>query len=152
MTYKNKKVLKDYKHQWYINKKKGLPTNLKGTVQLKLNKKERKERESLWRKKSNINQQIKRKAIRNKYLKNRCFFCSYNQEFRRLITHRKDGKKHTKFNNMTNQKYLEEMKSKQYVLLCSLCHKHVHWCMDYLGMKWEEIYSRYKSARSVTVA
>lgn len=145
MVYKDKKVLREYKRQWHLNKKLGLPTNLKGKRVFKYSKKERHKMKLIWRNKSSTKQREKRKEIRNKYLGNKCLFCNYDKMYRRLICHKKDGETHKKFSSMKNDEFLKEMKSKKYVLLCSLCHKHVHWCMDCLNMDWKEIHHRFKA-------
>ena len=36
----------------------------------------------------------------------------------------------------------KELETNKYTRVCFKCHKSVHWCMDKLGMSWEEIEKR----------
>ncbi len=75
-----------------------------------------------------------RQAIRDKALKmlgNKCFLCERNNK---LEFHKKDGQPH---NSAKALAVLEN--PKEFVLLCvQPCHRGVHFCMKFLGMKWED--------------
>jgi hypothetical protein len=65
-----------------------------------------------------------------------CLFCGYGK---RLIAHRKDGSAHKRFESMGEKEHRIEMESGAYVRLCFKCHKAVHWCMNHLGLDWNQI-------------
>jgi len=73
-----------------------------------------------------------------------CFFCS-NEVVR--IIHRKDGRKHKLLSSMGlgELRRLIETEKDEYVRLCGICHKGVHWCMRWLGLNWDEIIERFIS-------
>lgn len=90
----------------------------------------------------------KKKELINKILGDRCLICGYNN---RLTRHQINGKKHKLFSEMSIKelkKYIE-INYIYFVSLCFKCHKHVHWCMKYLGMDWEEIIERFINNKKV---
>ena len=60
-----------------------------------------------------------------------CYFCG-NSLNRALRMHKKDGKPHPTRTALD----LVPKNPEQFVLLCEGCHKSVHFCMRYLGMRW----------------
>ena len=60
---------------------------------------------------------------------------------RTIIIHRKDGQRHPNLSGLsvTALNRIIKQEKDKYVRLCYKCHKHVHWCMTYLGMDWNEI-------------
>ncbi len=136
--YKDKVVQKEYQHQWYLNKKTGLPT---ATKQIKLTEKERINRKRNSVNKCNRKIRNYRKKIVEKILGNKCYFCGRegNEEYR-LQSHRKDGKKHNNLGDgMPKVEFDKEVNSGKYVRVCIICHRGVHWCMKILGMNWDNI-------------
>jgi len=79
------------------------------------------------------------------HIGNNCFFCHFEK---RLICHRKDGRKHEDILNMKLKQVIKEVKSDQYVRLCFKCHRHVHWCMEQFDMNWTEIERRISKPRT----
>lgn len=69
-----------------------------------------------------------------------CIFCGKTDV--NLATHRKDGQSHKKFAHQGIKWVKQEITPEHYVRLCYPCHKGVHWAMDFLGMTWDEIYTR----------
>lgn len=66
-----------------------------------------------------------------------CLLCGYLR-VERLLWHDKSGEGHR-----GRPGYIEALKDPdKFVLLCRVCHAGVHWCMKYLGMKWDEIMVR----------
>lgn len=65
-----------------------------------------------------------------------CLFCGYDK---RLICHRKDGNSHEKLSSLGLRALKNELEIGEYVRVCFKCHKAIHWCMDNLGMRWEDI-------------
>jgi formate dehydrogenase assembly factor FdhD len=128
-----------YVREWMYNKRHGLPTR----TTIRPTKEESRE-------KRNIREQRYRKARRErsrKYLEfiygKTCVICG---EERIMIIHRKDGKKHKLFTNMSITQIKKELESHkdEYVRVCGICHAGVHWAMTYLGLKWEDIPLRSK--------
>jgi hypothetical protein len=58
--------------------------------------------------------------------------CQFGNHPWHLRFHKKDGKEHRSWMDV-------EKNPKDFVLLCEACHRHVHWCMDFLGLKWDDI-------------
>lgn len=131
MVYKDKKVLRKYQRDWARRKRKGLPTRTT-LIPKKLTEEEIRERK---RQINGLHRKKKREII-NKYLGTKCLFCKYE---RRLITHRKDNKKHIRLMHLSLNNLTKELKDEKYVYVCYHCHKGVHFCMKYLGLTWEEI-------------
>ena len=78
----------------------------------------------------------KKRALTDLIVGGKCIFCKFEKN---LICHRKDGQKHDHLKRLKLDEFIEELLSNQYVRLCLICHKHVHWCMDHLKMDWAEI-------------
>lgn len=134
--YKDAKVQRKYQREWARNKRKGLPTKTL-PIPKKLTEEEIKEHKKI----NNQNCRNKKKGIIKKYLGERCVICKYGE---RLITHRKDNKKHKILMGLSIQNMINELKSDKYVHVCFHCHKGIHWCIKYLGLSWEEILSKVK--------
>lgn len=105
----------------------------------KLSPDERAKRKKVYEKK--FRESLSRIKLHHKTneLGDHCFVCKCDRKTRRLFCHRKDGRNHKEFEKMPLKEYLKELTKENYVLLCYLCHKHVHWCMFYLGLGWENI-------------
>ncbi len=143
MTYKDPEKQREYQRQWQWNKRRKLNTNLKGKISTKyLSILEKEIRRKQIRKICHDNQQIKRRNIKIKYLGDCCKICKINyinNKRVRMVSHKKDGAPHKNLVKYTNQEFLDAMKSGEFVLLCSLCHKRVHWLMQYFNFSWEQI-------------
>jgi len=134
MGYKDIGVRKEYQHNWYLRKKKGLTTATKLPLSKEEVKKRIKERQRKYSESS-----IRRKQeLKKKLLGNICFICG--RADCRLRAHRKDGKIHKDLFALGSEERLKnELQSGDYVHLCYRCHKGVHFCMDVLGLSWENI-------------
>ena len=55
--------------------------------------------------------------------------------------HRKDGTAHKILVGMSLDELRGELDERrdEYVRLCFQCHSRVHWCMDRLGLTWDDI-------------
>ena len=84
----------------------------------------------------NAEQRSRKSRVVDQYAGNSCLFCGYVD---RLVAHRKDGQAHKRFECMGENEHRAEFVSGKYIRLCFRCHKSVHWCMEYLGLGWEEI-------------
>jgi len=101
---------------------------------------------SIGLKKSYINRDVynkgksERKKLMLEYFGEECYFCKFiaNKKGVWTILHRKDGKEHKKPCTWTIED-LKNLDVENYVRLCGRCHHGVHWCMEYLGMSWEDI-------------
>jgi len=157
VAFKDKNFNRLYQRLWHRRRRAGLPTQLKqfysdheiiqiASQTLKLQKlppEERKRRRLENSKIQNRKVRQRKKELINKKVGDKCYFCGYTK---RLVCHRKDGKKHKKFLDMNFKelkKILEDDRD-SYVRLCFKCHKWVHWCMERLGMTWEEIEQKWK--------
>jgi transcriptional regulator with XRE-family HTH domain len=67
-----------------------------------------------------------------------CHFCGAEYEDRRLVIHRKDGRPHD-FRLLLREKYLRTLKPHEWVALCQKCHRYVHWAMNRLHLKWDDL-------------
>ena len=92
------------------------------------------------RKSQNKRQRDKRMVLLSVFGKS-CALCCFGD---RITIHEKHGNKHKDFDEMSWVEIDEVISSKKgdFVSLCYKCHKHTHWCMEILGMSWEEIYTR----------
>lgn len=138
MAYKDKKVQKEYQRIWYQRKKKNLPTKTK----LLLSPKEKEKRQKENKRRNNRKIREKRLTAKKKYCGEKCFICKYD---RRLVAHRKDGRKHKSFDYMGLYEFIDELKTGKYVSLCFRCHKRIHWAMDYLNLTWDEMEKRFST-------
>jgi hypothetical protein len=70
-----------------------------------------------------------------------CPFCGYSN---RITIHRKDCKPHKNFYELTWEEINDVTSNdkNEYVSVCHKCHKHIHWCVEKLGMTWNEIYEK----------
>lgn len=85
-------------------------------------------------KRINKNQNKHNKKVREKLselIGNKCFFCGTDKG--KLYFHEIHGKIHI----FTSNYYFEH--KKDFRTLCYFCHMGVHWCMEYLGLSWEQI-------------
>lgn len=91
------------------------------------------------RRKHNKKHFEKRRTLLIKAFGNECFLC--NQKKKKLIIHRKDGKKHVNFWAIKMEKLINHIKNHkdEYVKLCYTCHLNVHWLMNIFKMSWEDI-------------
>lgn len=78
-----------------------------------------------------------RRLLLSSILGDHCAICGESPEL--MTTHRKDGEKHPKFQWKPTAWVQESLESGEYVRLCPVCHRGVHWSMEYMGMKWEDI-------------
>ena len=132
MVLKDIEARKEYQSQWYLRKKSGLPTRTTKIFSKKEIIKMTKKRV----KKASITLRIKRKRIMDEILGDNCKFC---QSKRFVKCHRKDGSKHKDLSWMSLEDLRNELETGYYVRLCSRCHGCVHWCMNILGMDWNNI-------------
>ena len=70
-----------------------------------------------------------------------CSLCNFEK---RITIHEKRGKAHKDFRDMSWEEINDIINNKknEYTSLCYRCHKHVHWCMEMLGMSWDDICKR----------
>lgn len=83
-----------------------------------------------------------RRALRYQKLRDyfgwKCVICGGNYY---LTIHEKYGRPHKSLTDMTLTEVEDTIKNHgtDYVQVCWTCHKHIHWCMKYLGLKWTDI-------------
>lgn len=136
MPYKDKEKQKEYQRLWAQKKRDGVETKIVNKP--KLTDEELKEKRSkdqkIWKEKDN---KSKKEYLISKYSDD-CFICKLTDAY---IIHRKDGKEHKKFGNLSLKQTKEELEGheNEYVRLCMICHKGVHWCMKYQNLTWKEI-------------
>lgn len=133
------KKKKEYDRKWHENKRKGLPTRTTPIIPIN----ERAGRRKKVRQKANQKRKsVRRKAIEDKFGKEwtdgtvRCEICCGRYY---LTLHRKDGLLHRLWQAMTKEQFNEMIQSNDYTIICYDCHKHVHWCMKWLSLTWEQI-------------
>jgi hypothetical protein len=85
---------------------------------------------------------VKRNKNKRQYLLNHigntCNICNFNH---RLRIHKKDGNRHKDFREM-NWKELNDIITNhidEYVTVCHKCHSHIHWCMKFLNLNYDNI-------------
>jgi len=144
MTYKNKDIHKEYERLWYLKKIGRFNGSILNEIRKKFNMKIPKlydGKTKVERKRQAARVSYKKRKKRKKQIKDElgteCYICGKSNN--RLITHRKDGKKHKDFQRYQIKDYEKELKSGKYVILCYGCHKGVHFCMDKLHLNWEQI-------------
>lgn len=81
--------------------------------------------------------QQQRNSVSNRLLETTCTICGSST--RRMVCHEIRGTSHRKFSLMGINEFTSLMKSGNFVRLCFICHKHVHWSMDFYGYSWEDI-------------
>ncbi|MFH0929457.1 MAG: hypothetical protein V1818_03820 [Candidatus Aenigmatarchaeota archaeon] len=138
MPFKDTRVLKKYKHEWYLRKKKGLPTRTKPI----LSDADKAKRRLETKRRTNEKVRARKSSILKERLGDKCYFCLYEK---RLTCHRKDGKAHKQFCSMSLGAFKNELdkNADKYVRVCFKCHKAIHWCMDKLKLDWREIERRF---------
>lgn len=80
----------------------------------------------------------KRKDMQMNALGNICFICK-RKNLSKPLAHRKDGVKHKPFGSMKMDHLKESLASEDYVHVCYICHKAIHWCIKYLHTDWNDI-------------
>lgn len=66
-----------------------------------------------------------------------CSACGIRSNEMTMVIHRKDGKSHDS-RMLSYVKNLQKLDVDNWTLLCRKCHRHVHWAMEQLDMKWED--------------
>ncbi len=94
-----------------------------------------------------LNGQQKCNAIADEVLGSRCILCGASLS-RRLVCHEIHGLPHPKMSRLGLAKFREIISSTapfyEFVRVCYIEHKHIHWAMEHLHMSWPEIYAQYK--------
>ena len=134
IPYKSKEDLYNYRKQRRSRKKDGLPTRL---YPLSGEAKRRSEEREM-RFTTGTTYTEKKRGLIGDYLGDECVICGYIQQ---LVSHRKDGAEHTFFADMRLDELHKELEEHhvEYARLCYQCHSRVHWCMDRLGLTWDDI-------------
>lgn len=135
MPYKNKEDHKKYQKGWYQRKKQGIETRLTTP----LADKERERRKKDWNKRAYHNRRKKIKKLKEKYCGKKCTICPNTRVVGRISCHRIDGQDHKNIDDMPFKDMEKELKTRDYISLCTSCHKSVHWCMKFFGLNWEQI-------------
>lgn len=143
--YANKKVQQEYQQLWYLKKIGKLEGNPSEIIREKYGVAEKTKYDPQTRKQkrressvlSGKNWRQKKRDIKKACLGECCVICQ--RKYRNLQAHKKDGEKHKGFQRMGYEEYKQTLLSGEYVLLCYRCHKGVHFCMDILKMKFEDI-------------
>lgn len=132
---RDKEKQREYQHNWYLRKKYGSTTR----TTKKYTDEERKNNRKLSLSKYNLKYNKLKKDIIDNLFGKTCFFCGDKVK----IIHRKDGMPHKKINAMSINE-LNNINKDDYVRVCRLCHRGIHWTMKYLNLSWEEICSKKK--------
>jgi hypothetical protein len=77
----------------------------------------------------------------------KCHFCGTVPEGMRLVVHRKDGSKHSR-RLLSLKKYLRELNPDEWVALCQKHHRYVHWAMDRLHLRWQDMDSAFHGSQT----
>ncbi|MFX1605946.1 MAG: hypothetical protein ACFFDD_08555 [Promethearchaeota archaeon] len=72
-----------------------------------------------------------------------CHFCAAKTGEKKIPIHRKDGRNHPGILTRS-EKYYRTLNPDEWVLLCSKHHRYVHWAMDTLNLKWDDMKSANK--------
>jgi transposase-like protein len=67
-----------------------------------------------------------------------CYYCGFHYEYKRLVTHRKDGRHHQR-KHLWSGKYLRTLDPEEWVSLCEKCHRSVHIVMKTLNIGWDAL-------------
>lgn len=110
-----------------------------------------KEKYKEWMRKSRLKNREKWNRERRRYRKEVakilgkvCVICKGKWKYsKRIEYHEIYGRKHP-----TTGKYILKH-IEDFVPLCGHCHKHVHWCMEYLGLSWNQIVELRKNVMSL---
>lgn len=86
--------------------------------------------------KLNAKYKQERRDIINEVIGNKCLICG---GIYYLTAHEIYGNKHLSFWNCTKEELKTMVNSGNFVRVCYTCHKHIHWMMKYLKMRWQEI-------------
>lgn len=130
MPFRNEETKRQYKQDWYLRKKAGLPTRI--TPKLT------KEESIIKEKKRQKKYQQEKKQYLISIFGDRCKICG---KIGVMIIHRKDGKPHKKIYNMSWEELKTEIENHkdEYVRVCGICHSGIHWAMKYLSLEWDNI-------------
>ncbi|MFW9890313.1 MAG: hypothetical protein ACFFER_19200, partial [Candidatus Thorarchaeota archaeon] len=79
-----------------------------------------------------------RDTLRRAIFGDSCYFCGTYHSKARLVIHRKDGRPHDS-KLLVKEKYYRTLNPKNWVPLCQKHHRYVHWAMDNLALKWEDL-------------
>jgi len=106
------------------------------------------EQERGWRLRNpdKVKAKAKRKYLRVKQVcwegfPRECFFCGKSPF--RLALHEKHGKRHPSGGAYRGARYIQKHRD-DFVPICTPCHKHVHFCMNYLHLSWKQILELYQ--------
>lgn len=129
MPYKDIEKNREYQRNWVKLKRAGLPTRITPkptpesihTHQLETNRRYR----------------HKKRQYIIEMFGDKCTICGKK---RIAIIHRKDGKPHIKFANLSLSGLKKEIQEhgNEYARVCGICHSGIHWAMKYLNLKWED--------------
>lgn len=134
MAYKDIEVRRKYQREWDAKKRRGETTALGGGFmsRKKLSSAERKEYHNKW----NREDRQRKRTEALELFGRKCCLCGRASPEKHLVFHRKDGLRHS----LSNTAGLVLKNPKDWALVCRYrCHIGVHFCMNYLGMKWKEI-------------
>lgn len=79
-------------------------------------------------------------ALRRALFGETCYFCGTHYEEKKVPIHRKDGRPHVE-KLSKKEKYFRTLDPEEWVSLCNEHHRHVHWVMDTLNLKWDDLKS-----------
>lgn len=82
---------------------------------------------------------LARNKIADEFLGNRCVLCGSQKH---LVSHEINGHPHVKFTRIGSRQFRALIGTGQFVRLCFICHKHVHWSMKWFGYNWTQICER----------
>jgi predicted HNH restriction endonuclease len=71
------------------------------------------------------------KELRDKLFGSSCAICGSSLKAKSLPIHEKNGLNHLEREALK--------RPEDFVRLCIICHKGVHWCMEQFGMSWDDI-------------
>lgn len=135
MVYKDINENRVYQREWQRRKRLGISTKIKnGGKTKKLSDIERRVRRNNYRKKHRDGLCKQRDMI----FGNKCWIC--HSEIR-LCLHKKDGTPHRRG---MKELYNAIKNPKGWVRLCGKCHDGGHFCMQRLGLSWNEIVKLYR--------
>jgi len=78
--------------------------------------------------------------LRDAFFGDACNFCGATSNERKIPIHRKDGRLHSE--RLTkSEKHFRILNPDEWVSLCSKHHRHVHWTMATLNLKWDDLKS-----------
>ena len=78
------------------------------------------------------------KELRIAIFGERCHFCGSRYDEKQLLLHRKDGRPH--HGDLTiKEKFFRTLDPKDWVFLCNHEHRAIHWALNTLGLKWDDL-------------